>query len=343
MDKSKIDFNNIANLNCSNKTQYHQYLDESYTNDNILLFTDDDYEMEKKDIKKNNKKEFERILQQTRQNFISLSEKVEQIINSKCFSFKNLLVNNLNIKAIPHEEKKDNTIKKIIPNENIINYNKNENNIIHDNIFNVNNKVFLNNNVQDNLFNSNNKVCLSNTAYGNNNLLNNNNVNINNNSNNNNGVNMKIKNHFKIEPFNSNNSKNNIAMESCDDVESSKLMGKKRKQQKKNNNNNIEKIENEIKVVFNDILIIYNEISNINNSIIRKEEQNSISTENENIETTLIINDIQVVTIYLNKNIINKIYVFKNKKYLIKENEILTQLKSIRKNMKAILNKLKKK
>ena len=117
------------------------------------------------------------------------------------------------------------------------------------------------------------------------------------------------------------------------------LIGKKRKIEKNNKN---EKIEKEKKIIFNDILFICNEISNFNNNIIKREEQSNFINDNENIETTLIINNNAIATIYLNGDTVNKIYIFKNDKLFIKENEILSQLKQIRKNMNVILNKLKK-
>ncbi len=311
MDKSRIDFNNIASLNYSNRTnQYYHYIEDCNTNDNILLFRDEDYVLDKKEVKKNNLLEFERILKETKQKYISLSEKTEKIINSKSFSFKKLLSNNLNIQSIQHEEKyklnnNSNNNKNITSKENTTNLNITENK-------NTNNNLFI--------------------STINKSLLNNNN----------NSINIKMKNHFKIiEPFNNNNQRNNILLENSEEMGNSKFIGNKRKQQI--NNNNKEKIESDIKVVFNEVLVIFQEISNLNNKIIKKEEANNLNTDNENIEITLIINDDQIVTIYLNKNKVTKLYVYKNKKYLIKENDILSQLKLIKTNMNQLLDKLKKK
>ena len=305
MDKIKINFNNITSINCSYKSQYYHNAEDNYTNDNILLFGDSDDEIEKEEIKKNNKLEFERILYQTKQKFLLLSEKTEQIINNKNFSLKKILANNLNIQAISQDDKKNNnTIKNInsIGNNNT-NINKNENN----------------NNYMDN--NNFNKIILS--------------------PSNNNYMNLKMKNHFKVvEPFNSNNNKSNILIDTSDDIESPNLIGKKRKQQK--NNNTIEKIINDTQVIFNEILLICQAFSNINNDIIRKEEQNILNNDNEDLETTIFIKNKQIATIYLNNNIINKIYVFKSKQYLINENEILSQLKIIKRSMNTIVNNLRK-
>ena len=307
----KINFSNITSLNFSNKTECLQNMEDNYTNENILIFDDKYYEMEKKEMKKKKKLEFERILQQTKQKFILLSEKTEQIINNKSFSFKKILTNNLNIQAIQLDGKNNsnnNMKQNIFFNGNTINVNKNENN----------NNNYMNNNILKSNFN---KSILS----------------INNNDN---SMNSKMKNHFKvIEPFNSNNNKGNILMEISDDIENSTLIGKKRQQK---NNNKIEKKEKNIKEVFNEILMFYEEIYNIDNNIIKIEEQNILKNDDDNQETTIIIYNKQIAKIYLNNNIINKIYVYKNKKYIEKENEILSQLKIIKKSMNGLLNKLKK-
>ncbi len=310
----KINFSNITSLNFSNKTECLQNMEDNYTNENILIFDDKYYEMEKKEMKKKNKLEFERILQQTKQKFILLSEKAEQIINNKSFSFKKILANNLNIQAIQLDGKNNsnnNMKQNIFFNGKTINVNKNENN----------NNNYMNNNI---LKSNSNKSILS----------------INNNDN---SMNSKMKNHFKvIEPFNSNNNKGNILMEISDDIENSSLIGKKRQQKNNNKIEKIEKKEKNIKEVFNEILMIYGEIYNIDNNIIKIEEQNILKNDDDNQETTIIIDNKQIAKIYLNNNIINKIYVFKNKKYIEKENEILSQLKIIKKSMNGILNKLKK-
>ena len=307
----KINFSNITSLNFSNKTECLQNMEDNYTNENILIFDDKYYEMEKKEMKKKKKLEFERILQQTKQKFILLSEKAEQIINNKSFSFKKILANNLIIQAIQLDGKNNsnnNMKQNIFFNGNTINVNKNENN----------NNNYMNNNILKSNFN---KSILS----------------INNNDN---SMSSKMKNHFKvIEPFNSNNNKGNILMEISDDIENSTLIGKKRQQK---NNNKIEKKEKNIKEVFNEILMFYEEIYNIDNNIIKIEEQNILKNDDDNQETTIIIYNKQIAKIYLNNNIINKIYVYKNKKYIEKENEILSQLKIIKKSMNGLLNKLKK-
>jgi len=285
MEQSKIDFKNITNLNYSNRNHMH---DDCYTNDNILLYVDDDIELDKNEIKRNNKKQFEEILNQTKLKNKSLSEKLEMIINNKSFSLKNFLVNYLNIQSIPIEEK-----IKISNNYNLINNN------------NANNNLDIKNNIDIT-----------------------NNINLNNN-------------HFNIiEPLNIKTSQNNIFTQNSGEINPN-LIGKKRALQNNNIINN-EKKKQEKNMIFNDILIICKEISNFNNHIIKKEEQNNINNDNDNIETTLIINDNPIATIYLNKDVVRKIYVFKNKKNLIKENEILSQLKQIKKNMTVILNKLKK-
>ena len=56
-----------------------------------------------------------------------------------------------------------------------------------------------------------------------------------------------------------------------------------------------------------------------------------------------MINNKPIVNFYLNNDVLNKIYVFKNNKNLIKENEKLSQLKQIKKNLNSVLNKINKK
>ena len=285
MEQTRIEFKNLTNLNYSNRNQIQ---DEYFETENILLYVEKDIEIDKNEIKRNNRKKFEEILNHTKLKFKNLSEKAEMIINNKSFSFKKFLLNNLNIQSISIEGR-----NKINNNFNLINNNKFNNNLDIKNI-------------------------------------------------NDNNINLNYNNHFKvIEPLNINASQNNIFKQNSGEINSS-LIGKKRKQQNINDKNN-EKMEQEKKNIFNDILIICKEISNINNDIIKKEDQNSLNSDNENIETTLIINDNPIVTIYLNKDVINKIYVFKSKKNLIREKEILNQLKQIKKNMTVILNKLRKK
>ena len=285
MEQTRTEFKNLTNLNYSNRNQIQ---DDYFETENILLYVEKDIEIDKNEIKRNNRKKFEEILNNTKLKFKNLSEKAEMIINSKSFSFKKFLVNDLNIQSISIEGR-----NKINNNFNLINNNKFNNNLDIKNI-------------------------------------------------NDNNINLNYNNHFKvIEPLNINASQNNIFKQNSGEINSS-LIGKKRKQQNINDKNN-EKMEQEKKNIFNDILIICKEISNINNDIIKKEDQNSLNSDNENIETTLIINDNPIVTIYLNKDVINKIYVFKNKKNLIREKEILNQLKQIKKNMTVILNKLRKK
>ena len=308
MDKSKIDFNNITNLNYSNRNQYHQPNEENYINDNILIFGENDSENDKKEAKRNNRIEFEKILNKTRLKFSSLSEKIPQIINNKDFSFKNFLPNYLGIQSIIPLESK-NITSSIINNlgnssNNIINLNRSDMNM-NVNSFNFNN-------------NSSNNI-------------------------NNNALNLKNKNYFKIiEPLNDNiSSENNILPKNSGEIDAQKLIGKKRKLQ--NINNNIDKIEEEKKILFNEILTNCQEISNLKKDIIRIEEQNNLQLDNDNIETTLILNNKPIANFYLNNNIFNKIYIFKNNKNVIKENEILSHLKQIKKNLNSVLNKIKKK
>jgi len=311
MDKLKIDFNNVSNINCSSRSQSHHTIEENNTNENIFFYCDDN-ETDKKELKKNNKFEFERSLNQLKLKFKSIYENPQKLMNNN-FSLKYILANKLNIQAL---QKKDNIISKNNSNSNII----------------INNKINLSSN-NGNMFNLDNNLNKQNSYNG----INISNSSCNTNSNSSNGLNNKIKNHFKvIEPLN-NNSQNNIFSLSSNEAESPKLIGKKRKLQ-----NNTEKIEEEKKILFNDILVICNEISIIKNDIIKKEEQNNQTIDNENVETTLIINNIPIATIYLNRDIVYKIYIFKNKKTAIKENEILSALKQIKKNINSILNKLRK-
>ena len=309
MDKSKIDFNNISTINCSSRSQSHHTNEENYTNENIFFYCDDN-EADKKELKSNNKIEFGRALNQMKLKCKSISENIEKIMNSN-FSLKYILAYKLNIQALQKNEN-------IISND--ISQISNSNSSID------NNKINMTNN-NGNMFNINNNYIINNS----------NNSNSSSNINSNYSMNSKIKNHFKvIEPLN-NNTLNNIFSLSSNEAESPKLIGRKRKQQ-----NNIEKIEEEKKTLFNDILVLCNEISILKNDIIKKEEQNNQNIDNENVETTLIINNIPIATIYLNRNIVYKIYSFKNKKTAIKENEILSALKHIKKSINSILNKLRK-
>ena len=310
MDKSKIDFNNISTINCSSRSQSHHTNEENYANENIFFYCDDN-EADKKELKNNNKIEFGRALNQMKLKCKSISENIEKIMNSN-FSLKYILANKLNIQALQKNEN-------IISKDSNSNSNINNNNKI--NMINNNGNIFnINNNYNGNSSNNSNSSSNINSNYSFNSL------------------NSKIRNHFKvIEPLN-NNTQNNIFSLSSNEAESPKLIGKKRKQQ-----NNIEKIEEEKKTLFNDILVICNEISIIKNDIIKKEEQNNQTIDNENVETTLIINNIPIATIYLNRDIVYKIYTFKNKKTAIKENEILSALKHIKKSINSILNKLRKK
>jgi hypothetical protein len=309
MDKSKIDFNNISTINCSSRSQSHHTNEENYANENIFFYCDDN-EADKKELKNNNKIEFGRALNQMKLKCKSISENIEKIMNSN-FSLKYILANKLNIQALQKNEN-------IISKDSNSNSNINNNNKI--NMINNNGNIFnINNNYNGNSSNNSNSSSNINSNYSFNSL------------------NSKIRNHFKvIEPLN-NNTQNNIFSLSSNEAESPKLIGKKRKQQ-----NNIEKIEEEKKTLFNDILFICNEISIIKNDIIKKEEQNNQTIDNENVETTLIINNIPIATIYLNRDIVYKIYTFKNKKTAIKENEILSSLKQIKKSINSILNKLRK-
>ena len=295
MSKSKIDFNNITNLNYSNISNMNQinnpnneiYNNEIY-NQNILIYRDDDYETMKKETKKNNKSEFEKVMKQTIKNFISLSQKTKEIINTKTFCLKLFIKKNSNIQSLESDEKNDNK-----------------------------SNTSLNNSLSNN-------ININDSINGNNELVNNNS----------NG-----KNHFMVYEAPNNNFTSSIFKQNSLENNQQILIGKKRKIEKNNKN---EKIEKEKKIIFNDILFICNEISNFNNNIIKREEQSNFINDNENIETTLIINNNAIATIYLNGDTVNKIYIFKNDKLFIKENEILSQLKQIRKNMNVILNKLKK-
>ena len=298
MEKYKINFNNITNLNYSNINQNNNHYNEISNNEifnpNILIYGDDDFDILKKDSKINNKLEFERVINRTKKNFLSLSEKSMSIINSKSFSLKSIITNNYNIKpTIPSEKKEKIDSKSISSSNNSL-----------QNIININDGI-----------NGNNELSKTNNTNGGNNFT-------------------------AYEPMNNKyNFTSSIFKQSSIENSQEKMIGKKRKSEKNNKN---EKIEIEKKNIFNDILIICNEISNFNNEIIKREEQSNFINENENIETTIIINNHRFATIYLNGDVVNKIYIFKSDKNFIKENEILTQLKNIKKIMNTILNKLKK-
>ena len=299
MENSKIDFNNITNLNYSNTNNNNNHNndinDNEYYNQNILIYGDDDVEMLKSESKRKNKSEFERIMNQTIKSFISLSKKSISIINSKSFSLKSIIANNYNIQPPISKEKNDTINNKLI--------NSSSNNLT-------------------------NNINMGDSINGTNELSN--------------IKNFNGRNHFMInDPMNNNyNFTSSIFKQSSIENKQEKLIGKKRRSEKNNNSN--EKLENEKKNIFNEIVLICNEISNFNNDIIKREEQSNFINDNEHIETTIIINNIRIATIYLNGDVVNKIYIFKNDKNFIKENEILAQLKNIKKNMNAILYKLKK-
>ena len=267
MENSKIDFSYISSINYSTNTQSPKLNNNIYSNDNILYFRENENEINKKEAKRNKKNEFEKIMNQTKEKFKSLSLKSDQIIDSKNFSFKNIIKNSLNIQSISQ-----NVNKSLTKEENYCLNKKNENNM------NINNNI----------------------------------------------------NQFKLFE----NSFDNIT-----EKNNKKIIGIKRK---KENDKNMNLIEEEIKIIFKEILIIWHEISTLNNDIIKKEEKYSLNSDNESIKKTLIINNNPIVTIYFNGDEVNKIYVFKNNKNLINENDILLQLKQIKKNMSIILNKLKK-
>ena len=303
----KINFTNITNTN-----QNYQSNNDNYINDNIILFDDNDSEMNAIiDPKKYYKKEFDRYMIQMKEKLNSLKQKSKEIINNKNFSFKKFLANNLNIQLLAKKE------KNILNKSNIPSINSS-----------FNNKSF---NSNESSINANGNVNGNGSGRGNEN-----NLYIKKNS---------SKNHFKVFDTNNNSNSSNIFFnQNSGEVNSPKLIGKKRKYDKNNKNEKNEKKEQEIKVLFKEILDICNEISNLNNDIIRKEDQNSsINTDNGDIETTLKINNKPLATIYLNGEIINKLYVFKTQKFYVKENEIISQLKQIKKSISTILNKLKKK
>ena len=301
--EENINFTNITktNINNSNPNQNNQLNNGNYTNDNIILFDDNDPEMNKiLDPKKYHKKEFDIIMLQMKEKLNSLIKKSKEIINSQSFSFKNFLTNNLNIQVLAKEE------KNIINKSNIPSINNSFNN----KSFNSNESCI---NVNGNGFGSGSDLFIKKSSS---------------------------KNHFKVFDTNNNsNSSLNIYNQNSGEINNPKLIGKKRKSDKNIKN---EKKEQEIKALFKEILDICNEISNFNNDIIKKEDQNSINTDSDNIETTLKINNAPIATIYLNGEIINKVYVFKTQKSFVKENEIISQLKHIKKNISSILNKLKK-
>lgn len=274
----KINFANITNTNQNNLI---------YSNENIILFDDNDYEMNAiLDPKKYNKKEFDKIMIQMKEKIKSLMQKSTEIINKQNFSFKNFLTNNLNIQVLAKEEK---------------------------NIFTKSNITSINNNFNNKSFNSNESS-----------------VNLN-------GSNLimkksRSKNHFKV--IETNNFSNNNYSQNSGEINSPKLIGKKRK------SDNKEKKKEEIKDIFEEILDQCKDISNFNNDIFKKEIQNSINSDNDSIETILKINNNPIATIYLNGDIINKIFVFRNQKYYVQEHEILFQLKQIKKTIISIKNKM---
>ena len=62
----------------------------------------------------------------------------------------------------------------------------------------------------------------------------------------------------------------------------------------------------------------------------------------DNIETTIISGNKEVAKIYLNDNIVKKIYINKSNRTFTEEKEICDSLKKIKRELNKILNKLTK-
>ena len=268
-----INFNTIANINCSKKEIKEE-------EEKIFLYSDDS---DKTPPKNQSKHQFREAFSKMNEKLQKLSINAINIINEKKFSYKILLEKYTNIQAF----KKDEDFKKIQFNSSH-DFNK----IFNDNIDNNINLINLNNNNHNNI----------------NNIF-------------------KNSDSFKINSKNSNSS------------------GKSQKftEKKKKRGNSINENKDDTKKLFSDILNICQNISNLKNNVIEiKKDQNELFNENENIETTIICNDKEIVTIYLTENIVKKIHMIKNNKIFTEEKEISYNLKKIRRDLNKILNKLTK-
>ena len=113
---------------------------------------------------------------------------------------------------------------------------------------------------------------------------------------------------------------------------------KKRKRVNSNNNEN----KDETKKLFNDILNICQNISNAQNNLIEIKKESAELLNEDNIETTIISGNKEVAKIYLNDNIVKKIYINKSNRTFTEEKEICDSLKKIKRELNKVLNKLTK-
>ena len=114
-------------------------------------------------------------------------------------------------------------------------------------------------------------------------------------------------------------------------------------EKKRRRENGINDNKNDTKKLFSEILNICQDISNLRNNVIKiKKETNKFFNENEDVENTIVCNDKEIATIYLNENIVTKIHMIKNNKIFTEEKEISDNLKKIKRELNRILNKLKK-
>ena len=269
----KINFDTIANINCSKKENKEE-------EEKIFLYSDDSDK-----ILFNNqiKNQFRDAFSKMNENLKKLSLNASDIIKEKQFSHKTLVKEYTNIQAFKTEQ----------------DFNK---------------MKFKSSSDFDNLFKDNINI----------------NINfINSNSNNYNNLNNIYKNSdsFKINSKSSNSSGKDKSF-------------KEKKRKRVNSNNNESK--DETKKLFNDILNICQNISNAQNNLIEIKKESAELLNEDNIETTIISGNKEVAKIYLNDNIVKKIYINKSNRTFTEEKEICDSLKKIKRELNKVLNKLTK-
>ena len=96
-----IDFERINEIKCTNQnnTEY-----EENQNDTIFFYDDSNKKKENHDNRGNSRKILEKNLNEMQIQFRNLSLKLDEIINSKQFNFKNFLINNLNIQIATRQK-----------------------------------------------------------------------------------------------------------------------------------------------------------------------------------------------------------------------------------------------
>ena len=269
----KINFDTIANINCSKKENKEE-------EEKIFLYSDDS---DKILLNNQIKNQFRDAFSKMNENLKKLSLNASDIIKEKQFSHKTLVKEYTNIQAFKTEQ----------------DFNK---------------MKFKSSRDFDNLFKDNINI----------------NINfINSNSNNYNNLGNIYKNSdsFKINSKSSNSSGKDKSFKE-----------KKRKRVNSINNEN----KDETKKLFNDILNICQNISNAQNNLIELKKESAELLNEDNIETTIISGNKEVAKIYLNDNIVKKIYINKSNRTFTEEKEICDSLKKIKRELNKVLNKLTK-